>query len=63
VLCVQLGRLDEAKSQIKALVAEFPSNWLGKPTATFFVKLLGGYKNRRDTDIVIEALRKAGLPE
>lgn len=63
VLCVQLGRLDEAKREVDALIADFPLYWLGEPTASFFVKQLGGYKNRPDTDMVIEALRKAGLPE
>jgi TolB-like protein/Tfp pilus assembly protein PilF len=63
VLCMLLGHMDEAKRHVDALVASFSSHWLGKPTVSFFAKLIGGYKNQADADIVIEALRKAGLPE
>ena len=64
VLCVLLGRMDEAKRQVDELISSFPSHWLGEPTVSFFVKLMGGlYKNQADVDILSEALRKAGLPE
>jgi len=61
-LCVLLGRMDEARRHVDELVASFPAHWLGQPTASFFANLLS-YKHQTDTDIVIEALRKAGLPE
>jgi TolB-like protein/Tfp pilus assembly protein PilF len=63
VLFVLLGRMDEARRQVDELISSFPSHWLGEPTVSFFVKLMGGYKNQADVDILSEALRKAGLPE
>jgi adenylate cyclase len=63
ILCVLLGRMDEARRHVDALMASFSSHWLGEPTVGFFVKLMGGYKNQSDADIFREALRKAGLPE
>jgi tetratricopeptide (TPR) repeat protein len=62
-LCVLLGRMDEAKRYVDELIASFPSHWLGEPAASFFVNLIGGYKNQSDAVLVTDALRKAGLPE
>jgi TolB-like protein/Tfp pilus assembly protein PilF len=62
VLCILTGRLDEARSMIDEFVANFSAHWTGRPTASFLSNLLG-YKNQADADRVVEALRKAGLPE
>lgn len=61
-LCVLLGRMDEARRHVDELVSSFSSHWLGKPTLSFFRDQMT-YKNPSDAEIVIEALRKAGLPE
>jgi adenylate cyclase len=63
VLCVLLGRLEEARRHIERFVADFPSHWIGQPSASFVVEHLFHYKRKADNDMFFDALLKAGLPK
>ena len=63
VLCVLLGRLEEAQHHIEEFVADFPSHWIGRPSISFVVDHLFHYRRMSDADVFCNALRKTGLPE
>jgi len=62
-ICVQLGRSREARRHIDRFVSEFPSYWLGQPSASFLMKKVFHYRRKADADMLFDALVKAGLPE
>jgi TolB-like protein/cytochrome c-type biogenesis protein CcmH/NrfG len=63
VLCVLLGRLEEARGHIEKFVADFPSHWIGRPSVSFVTHHIFHYKRKADAEVFLNALRQTGLPE
>jgi TolB-like protein/DNA-binding SARP family transcriptional activator/Tfp pilus assembly protein PilF len=62
VICVKLGQLEEAQYHAGRFLADFPTHWIGPGSASFVVDHLFHYKNRVDSDMMVEALIEAGVP-
>ena len=58
VACVQLGRIEEARKEVKRLVALHPASTIAKWQATVI-----RYLPRNVLAVYVESLREAGMPE
>jgi len=58
----QVGRLDEARTEIAEFVRRFPSHWTGHPSIQFFAGTFH-WGRKESINRLLEGLRKAGLPE
>jgi adenylate cyclase len=58
----QAGDLHKAAESMQEFLRQYPSHWKEPPSARLVAELFA-FKRQEDSDLVIEGLRKAGLPE
>ncbi len=58
----QVGRLDEARTEIAEFVRRFPSHWTGQPSIQFVADTFR-WGRQESINRLLDGLRKAGLPE
>ena len=58
----QAGDLHKAAESMQEFLRQYPSHWKEPPSARLVAELFA-FKRQEDSDLVIDGLRKAGLPE